>query len=58
MSKLSIPKTDYVLYFICWVMNGHFLEVFIVLIYYYIIFVKDIDSGIDSGVVPGLMISK
>jgi hypothetical protein len=35
-------------------MNGHFLEVFIVLIYYYIIFVKDI----DSGVVPGLMISK
>jgi hypothetical protein len=55
---LSIPKTDYVLYFICWVMNGHFLEVFIVLIYYYIIFVKDIDSGIDSGVVPGLMISK
>jgi len=54
MGKSPIPKTDYVLYFICWVTGGHFPEVSIVSIYLCVIPVEDI----DSGVVPGRTISK
>lgn len=49
MGKLLIFKMDYVLYFICWVMGGYFLEVFIVLIYFCVIFVEDIDLGVVLG---------
>jgi len=54
MDKLSISKTDYIVYFICWVASKYFLEVSIASIYHYVIYVEDI----DSGVVPEMTISK
>ena len=54
MGKSPIPKTNYVLYFICWVTGGYFPEVSIVSVYPCVIPVEDI----DSGAVPGRTISK
>ena len=54
MGKSPIPKTDYVMYFICWVTGGHFTRGF------YCINLPLCNScwSIYSGVVAGRTISK